>query len=157
KSTSCPLLLCPSSVLSTNRSSGIFWPWPSRRPEAATLRSSQLGRLPPPGALAAAPAERTAAVGRPLGAVADLGIAAADLDAALRLVAHQHYEIGGLAGLPAQGLVGDDQRRARPHDFRDALGSVLRDRDPRQRELRAGQIGGTGAGLASPIPPLAAI
>src|SRR5262245_33005614 len=86
-------------------------------------------------ALIVGPAIAIVAVGIPIpapgrGAVT---VALADLDAALRLAAHQHHEIGGLARLAAQTFVGNDDRRARGDDLTDAGHGLLRYGDALQR------------------------
>src|SRR5262245_34642963 len=75
-------------------------------PPAEQPAATGIGR----GALIVGPTIAVVAVGIPIpppgrGAVT---VALADLDAALRLAAHHHHEIGGLARLVAQSFVGND-------------------------------------------------
>src|SRR5262245_37045966 len=128
------------------------------RPAGAWNKGS-LGRQvkgQPPGRPVRSPPERAAAVGRAavaalvaVAAIAAAVGAAAGLDAALRLTAHQHDEIGALAGLlGAHGLVRDDQRGAGRHDLVDALDGLLRDGDALERRLGRAGVGCSTLGLA---------
>ena len=77
--------------------------------------------------------------------------AAPDLDAALRLAAHQHDEIRALARLlGAHGLVRDDQRGAGRDDLVDAVDGLLRDGDALERRLGRARVRRSGSALRSP-------
>src|SRR5215510_9476155 len=61
--------------------------------------------------------------------VAIAGFAAARLEPALRLTAHDHNEIGILAGFDAGAFIGDDEGRARQHHLGYALQIIGGDGD----------------------------
>src|SRR5215813_40157 len=66
---------------------------------------------------------------------------APELDASLRLTAHEHYKLCALAGLRAQRLVRDDQRRSRRCHSSDTIQCVLWNGDPVERRFRADRAG----------------
>src|SRR5262245_55093752 len=72
--------------------------------------------------------------------VAWRGLALALLQGALGLVARNDDEVGRLAGLFAQLLVGDNERRAWPHVLRDAGAHIVGDRDALERSGGGGRI-----------------
>src|SRR5262249_57582206 len=112
----------------------VWSPGPQRSPNFAGC----LGALPQPKRPAATGVVRRALIVGPAIAIVAVGIpipapgrgavtvALADLDAALRLAAHQHHEIGGLARLAAQTFVGNDHRRARGDHLTDAGQALFR-------------------------------
>src|SRR5258708_26528428 len=63
-------------------------------------------------------------------------------EAALRFVAKDGHELGALAGLGAQGLVGDDQRRSRRRRRRDPVAHFLRNDDAIQLAFCAARVSG---------------
>src|ERR1700704_4405036 len=65
--------------------------------------------------------------------------ASSTLDASLRLAAQQHHKIRALAGLRAQRLVRDDQRRSR-RDPGDAIQYVLRNDNAIERGFCAVRV-----------------
>src|SRR5262249_2921107 len=61
-------------------------------------------------------------------------------DPSLRLTTQEDHEIGTLAGLGAQRLIRDDQRRPRRCRLRQASECVLRDDNPVERGFRVARL-----------------
>src|SRR5262249_14334816 len=150
--TRCPRR-CASSPngCANSKTGGAFLPPPAYRSHDQ-LRSPELEHrsavLIAAAAPVVAPAATPATVAPVVVVVARLGT---QLDAALRLAADQHHEVGRLAGLLVRRLVRNDERRAGQHELGNLLADLFRNLDAVERSRRRGDVGRHRIGRAAGI------